>query len=157
MDELKPLIDNFGRQITYLRISVTDRCNLRCVYCMPESGISLINHDEVISYEDILRLVNILSNHGVNKIRITGGEPLVRKGLTGLIENIAGIEGIEDISMTTNGILLKKYASELYNAGLKRINISLDSLKEERFCKVTRTGSLRDVLTGIKLAKKNGF
>ncbi len=157
MEELKPLIDNFGRQITYLRISVTDRCNLRCVYCMPGSGISLINHDEVISYEDILRLVNILSNHGVNKIRITGGEPLVRKGLTGLIENIARIRGIEDISMTTNGILLKKYASELYNAGLKRINISLDSIKEERFCRITRTGSLKDVLAGIKLAKKTGF
>ena len=157
MEELKPLIDNFGRQITYLRISVTDRCNLRCVYCMPESGVSLLNHNEVISYEDILRLVNILSNHGVNKIRITGGEPLVRKGLTGLIENIARIEGIEDISMTTNGILLEKYASELYNAGLKRINISLDSLKEERFCRITRTGSLKDVLAGIKLAKKTGF
>ena len=157
MEKLKPLIDNFGRQITYLRISVTDRCNLRCVYCMPESGVSLLNHDEVISYEDILRLVNILSNHGVNKIRITGGEPLVRKGLTGLIENIGRIRGIEDISMTTNGILLEKYASELYNAGLKRINISLDSLKEERFYKITRTGSLKDVLAGIKLAKKTGF
>ena len=157
MEELKPLIDNFGRQITYLRISVTDRCNLRCVYCMPESGVSLLNHDEVISYEDILRLVNILSNHGVNKIRITGGEPLVRKGLTGLIGNIGRIRGIEDISMTTNGILLEKYASELYNAGLKRINISLDSLKEERFCRITRTGSLKDVLAGIKLAKKTGF
>jgi len=157
MDELKPLIDNFGRQITYLRISVTDRCNLRCVYCMPESGISLLNHDEVISYEDILRLVNILSNHGVKKIRITGGEPLVRKGLPGLIENIGRIKGIEDISMTTNGTLLKKYASELYNAGLKRINISLDSLKEERFRRITRTGSLKDVLAGIKLAKEKGF
>ena len=157
MGKLKPLTDDFGRQITYLRISVTDRCNLRCVYCMPESGIPLLNHSEVISYEDILRLTGILSNHGVNKIRITGGEPLIRKGLTGLIENMSSIKGIEDISMTTNGILLEKYASELYNAGLKRINISLDSLKEERFCKITRTGSLKDVLTGIKLAKKTGF
>ena len=157
MGNLKPLTDDFGRQITYLRISVTDRCNLRCVYCMPESGIPLLNHNEVISYEDILRLTGILSKHGVNKIRITGGEPLVRKGLTCLIENMSRIKGIEDISMTTNGILLEKYASELYNAGLKRINISLDSLKEERFCKITRTGSLKDVLTGIKLAKKTGF
>jgi cyclic pyranopterin phosphate synthase len=157
MGNLKPLTDDFGRQITYLRISVTDRCNLRCVYCMPESGISLLNHNEVISYEDILRLTGILSKHGVNKIRITGGEPLVRKGLTCLIENMGRIKGIEDISMTTNGILLEKYASELYNAGLKRINISLDSLKEERFCKITRMGSLKDVLTGIKLAKKTGF
>ena len=157
MGKLKPLTDDFGRQITYLRISVTDRCNLRCVYCMPESGIPLLNHNEVISYEDILRLTGILSNHGVNKIRITGGEPLIRKGLTGLIENMSGIKGIEDISITTNGILLEKYASELYNAGLKRINISLDSLKEERFCKITRMGSLKDVLAGIKLAKKTGF
>ena len=157
MGNLKPLTDDFGRQITYLRISVTDRCNLRCVYCMPESGISLLNHNEVISYEDILRLTGILSKHGVNKIRITGGEPLVRKGLTCLIENMSRIKGIEDISMTTNGILLEKYASELYNAGLKRINISLDSLKEERFWKITRMGSLKDVLTGIKLAKKTGF
>ena len=157
MGNLKPLTDDFGRQITYLRISVTDRCNLRCVYCMPESGIPLLNHNEVISYEDILRLTGILSKHGVNKIRITGGEPLVRKGLTCLIENMGRIKGIEDISMTTNGILLEKYASELYNAGLKRINISLDSLKEERFCKITRMGSLKDVLTGIKLAKKTGF
>ena len=157
MGNLKPLTDDFGRQITYLRISVTDRCNLRCVYCMPESGISLLNHNEVISYEDILRLTGILSKHGVNKIRITGGEPLVRKGLPCLIENMSRIKGIEDISMTTNGILLEKYASELYNAGLKRINISLDSLKEERFCRITRTGSLKDVLAGIKLAKKTGF
>ncbi len=157
MGNLKPLTDDFGRQITYLRISVTDRCNLRCVYCMPESGIPLLNHNEVISYEDILRLTGILSKHGVNKIRITGGEPLVRKGLTCLIENMSRIKGIEDISMTTNGILLEKYASELYNAGLKRINISLDSLKEERFWKITRMGSLKDVLTGIKLAKKTGF
>ena len=128
MYKLKPLIDNFGRQIKYLRISVTDRCNLRCVYCMPESGVKTLSHDEIISYEDILRLVNILSKHGINKIRITGGEPLVRKGLTGLIKNISGIKGIKDISMTTNGVLLERYAPELYSAGLRRINISLDSL-----------------------------
>lgn len=157
MDKLKPLIDGYGRNITYLRISVTDRCNLRCVYCMPEDGIPLLNHNEIISYEDILRLVSVLSNHGVNKIRITGGEPLVRKGLTGLIENIDRITGIKDISMTTNGIFLEKYAVELYNAGLKRINISLDSLKEDRFYRITRGGNLKDVLTGIKLAEKTGF
>jgi cyclic pyranopterin phosphate synthase len=157
MDKLKPLTDGYGRKITYLRISVTDRCNLRCVYCMPEDGISLLNHNEIISYEDILRLVGVLSNHGVNKIRITGGEPLVRKGLTGFIENMGRISGIKDISMTTNGIFLEKYAGELYNAGLKRINISLDSLKEDRFYRITRTGNLKDVLTGIKLAKKTGF
>ncbi|MHB8232985.1 MAG: GTP 3',8-cyclase MoaA [bacterium] len=157
MDKLKPLIDGYGRQITYLRISVTDRCNLRCVYCMPEDGISLLNHNEIISYEHILRLVSVLSNHGVDKIRITGGEPLVRKGLAGFIENMGRITRIKDISMTTNGIFLEKYVSELYNAGLKRINISLDSLKEDRFYSITRTGNLKDVLAGIKLAKKTGF
>ena len=157
MYKLKPLIDNFGRQIKYLRISVTDRCNLRCVYCMPESGVKTLSHDEIISYEDILRLVNILSKHGINKIRITGGEPLVRKGLTGLIKNISGIKGIKDISMTTNGVLLERYAPELYSAGLRRINISLDSLSEEKFFRITRAGSLKDVLSGIKLVKKMGF
>jgi len=157
MGKLRPLTDDFGRQITYLRISVTDRCNLRCVYCMPESGVSLLSHADIISYEDILRLAGILSDHGVNKIRITGGEPLARKGLAGLIKSLGKIKGIEDISMTTNGILLEKYAPELYNAGLKRINISLDSLKEDRFQRITRTGNLKDVLRGIELAKKTGF
>ncbi len=157
MDKFKPLTDNYGRRITYLRISVTDRCNLRCVYCMPEKGISLLNHDEIISYEIILRLVSVLAKHGVNKIRITGGEPLVRKGLAGFIESISGISGIKDVSLTTNGVLLERYARELYDAGLKRINISLDSLKEDIFRKITRTGSLKDVITGINLAKNMGF
>ncbi len=157
MDELKPLIDDFGRRITYLRISVTDRCNLRCVYCMPESGVPLLNHEDIISYEDILRLSAILSRHGVSKVRITGGEPLARKGLTGLIESLGKISGIKDISMTTNGILLDKYAYELYNAGLKRINVSLDSLNKDRFKNITRTGNLETVLRSIELAKKIGY
>ncbi|MFW0884246.1 GTP 3',8-cyclase MoaA [Candidatus Acidulodesulfobacterium sp. H_13] len=157
MNEFKPLKDAYGRNITYLRISVTDRCNLRCVYCMPKNGISLLSHNEIISYEVILRLVKILSNHGVSKIRITGGEPLVRKGLTGLVESIGKTEGVDDVSMTTNGTLLEKYALELYTAGLKRINVSLDSLREDRFRRITRTGELKDVLSGINLAKKIGF
>ncbi|MHB8281387.1 MAG: GTP 3',8-cyclase MoaA [bacterium] len=151
------LIDGFGRQITYLRISLTDRCNLRCVYCMPEDGVKLIEHSEMLSYEEILKFVNILASHGVNKIRITGGEPLVRKGMINFIENLSSISGIKDISMTTNGILLDKYAQDLYNAGLKRINISLDSLNNETFSKITRGGNLDAVLKGISAAKAAGF
>jgi cyclic pyranopterin phosphate synthase len=124
---------------------------------MPEGGISLLKHNEIISYEDIIRLAKILSNHGVNKIRITGGEPLARKGLSGFIKQISEINRIKDISMTTNGIFLEKYALELYNAGLKRINVSLDSLKQDRFSRITRTGNLKCVLDGVKLAKKIGF
>lgn len=157
MDKLKPLIDSHGRNITYLRVSITDRCNLRCVYCMPEKGVNLLNHNEIISYEDILRFVNILANHGVNKVRITGGEPLVRKGVAGFIENLSKIAGISDISMTTNGVLLDKFALKLYDAGLKRINISLDSLREDKFHQITRFGGLQSVFNGIKLAKKIGY
>ncbi|MCL4498113.1 MAG: GTP 3',8-cyclase MoaA [Deltaproteobacteria bacterium] len=157
MNTPKPLIDSHGRKITYLRVSITDRCNLRCVYCMPEKGINPLSHSEIISYEDILRFVNVLANHGVNKIRITGGEPLVRKGLVDFTRNLGKITGITDISMTTNGTLLEKYAAELYNAGLRRINISLDSLKEDRFRQISRMGNLKDVLRGIKLAQKTGF
>lgn len=152
-----PLIDGYGRKITYLRVSITDRCNLRCVYCMPKKGITALAHNEIISYEDILRFIKILSNHGVGKIRITGGEPLVRKGLTEFIRQLGKISGVNDISMTTNGILLDKFAPELYDAGLKRINISLDSLKEDKFNLITRFGGLQSVLNGIKLAKKIGY
>ena len=157
MDKLDNLVDEYGRRLTYLRISVTDRCNLRCVYCMPESGVSLINHEDIISYENILRLARILSRHGVNKVRITGGEPLARKGLTDFVKKLAEIQGLSDISMTTNGILFDKYAHGLFDAGLKRINISLDSLNEEKFKKITRTGSLETVLRNIELAKKIGY
>jgi cyclic pyranopterin phosphate synthase len=157
MDKLNNLVDGYGRRLTYLRISVTDRCNLRCVYCMPESGVSLMNHEDIISYEDILRLARILSRHGVNKVRITGGEPLARKGLTGFVQKLSEIKDINDISMTTNGILLDKYAQNLFDAGLKRINISLDSLNKEKFKRITRTGSLETVLKNIELAKKIGY
>ncbi len=157
MDKLNNLVDGYGRRLTYLRISVTDRCNLRCVYCMPESGVSLINHEDIISYENILKLARILSRHGVNKVRITGGEPLARKGLTGFVQKLSEIKDISDISMTTNGILFDKYAQSLFDAGLKRINISLDSLNEEKFKRITRTGSLGNVLKNIELAKKIGY
>ncbi len=151
------LVDGFGRRITYLRISLTDRCNLRCVYCMPEDGVQLLSHSEMLSYEEILKFVNVLAGYGVNKIRITGGEPLVRKGIVNFIEKLNNIGGIKDIAMTTNGILLDKYAQDLYNAGLKRINISLDSLDNEIFSKLTRGGNLDSVLKGINIAKTVGF
>ncbi|MGC8554982.1 MAG: GTP 3',8-cyclase MoaA [Candidatus Acidulodesulfobacterium sp.] len=157
MDKLNNLVDGYGRRLTYLRISVTDRCNLRCVYCMPASGVSLMNHEDIISYEDILRLVRILSRHGVNKVRITGGEPLARKGLTDFVQKLSEIKDISDISMTTNGILLDKYAQSLFDAGLKRINVSLDSLNKEKFKRITRTGSLETVLKNIELAKTIGY
>ena len=157
MDKFNNLVDGYGRRLTYLRISVTDRCNLRCVYCMPESGVTLMNHEDIISYEDILRLARILSRHGVHKIRITGGEPLARKGLTGFVQKLSEIKDINDISMTTNGILFDKYAHGLFDAGLKRVNISLDSLNGEKFKRITRTGSIESVLKNIELAKKIGY
>ncbi len=157
MDRMEPLVDGSGRKITYLRVSITDRCNLRCIYCMPEKGIDSLTHDEIMSYENILKFVNVLANHGVCKVRITGGEPLVRKGVTEFIGHLSEIPGIHDISMTTNAILLGKFAQTLYNAGLKRINISIDTLREDRFNQITRFGGLRSVLNGLKLAKEIGY
>ena len=151
------LIDNFNRHINYLRISVTDRCNLRCVYCMPKEGLSQIGHDDVLRYEEILRIARIAAKKGISKIRITGGEPLVRKNIISLVSDINNINGIEDISITTNGVLLKKCAAQLKKAGLKRINISLDSLEKNKYSEITRGGNLDDVLKGITEAKINGF
>jgi GTP 3',8-cyclase len=147
-----PLIDGHGRYHDYLRISVTDRCNLRCVYCMGEEGIEQISHRDILSYEDILKVVTAGAELGISKIRITGGEPLVRKGVIGLIEKIAAVPGIVDLAMTTNGILLSRYARELKEAGLRRVNISLDSLREEVYNRITRCGDLRQVLKGIDAA-----
>jgi GTP 3',8-cyclase len=149
--------DSFQRPINYLRISVTDRCNLRCVYCMPEEGISLMSHYDILSYEEIITLVKAAAQLGINKVRITGGEPLVRAALPDLIKQIADIDTIKDISMTTNGVLLAKYAAELQEAGLDRVNISLDTLKPERFHQITRCGKLEDTLNGIKAAAEAGL
>ncbi len=150
--------DNHNRNIDYLRISVTDRCNLRCIYCMPEEGIKdLLPHHEILSYEEILRIVEIGIDLGITKIRVTGGEPLLRKGIVNFIERLARIEGIQDIGMTTNGILLKKFAKDLHNAGLKRVNVSLDSLDESKFRTITRIGSIYEVLEGIEEANKVGL
>lgn len=150
--------DQYNREINYLRVSITDRCNLRCIYCMPEEGIKqILSHQEILTYEEILRVINIAVTLGTSKVRITGGEPLVRKGVVGFIEKLAKIDGINDIGITTNGVLLKSYAKDLFEAGLKRLNISLDSLDEKKFSMITRFGHLKDVLEGIEKANEIGF
>jgi len=151
------MYDRFNRKINYLRISVTDRCNFRCTYCMPAEGIPLKSHKEILSFQEIVEVVRIGAKNGINKIRITGGEPLVRKDLPKLINMISAVEGIDDIGMTTNGVLLHKYAKDLKLAGLNRVNISLDTLNPEKFKKITRLGNLNDVLTGIDAALKAGL
>lgn len=151
------LSDNFHRKIDYMRVSITDRCNLRCIYCMPPQGLAPIEHKEILSYEEIMRVLRSAVKFGVRKIRITGGEPLVRKNITHLIKLIKEIEGIEDLSMTTNGVLLENYAEELSAAGLNRINVSLDSLKPEKYAEITRGGELNVVLQGIEAAEIAGL
>ena len=146
------LSDSFQRPIDYLRISVTDRCNLRCVYCMPAEGIDLLAHEDVLSYEEIYRVATAAAELGIKKVRITGGEPLVRIGLSSLIGMLAQIDAIDDIALTTNGILLARYADELKAAGLRRVNISLDTLKPDKFRLITRGGDLDSVLEGIEAA-----
>ncbi|MDD2289476.1 MAG: radical SAM protein [Bacteroidales bacterium] len=152
-----PMTDSFGRQINYLRISVTDRCNLRCIYCMPAEGVPPVAHEQVLSYEEILAFTRYAVSRGINKVRLTGGEPLVRKGVTGLVHSLAAIEGIKDLAMTTNGILLTAMARELKEAGLHRLNISLDTLDPEKYRQLTRGGDLNTVLQGIRAAKQAGF
>jgi len=151
------LFDPYKRRINYLRISVTDRCNLRCRYCMPEEGIPLISHDEILTYEEILRIVRVFAAEGISKVRLTGGEPLVRKGIVDFISRLSSIEEIKDLSLTTNGILLKESAQDLKQAGLKRINISLDSLKKERFYQITRKDAFERVWSGIEEALRVGL
>ena len=152
------LSDSFHRPINYLRISVTDRCNLRCVYCMPAEGINLMSHNDILTYEEIYTVARAAAGLGINKLRLTGGEPLVRLGLPRLIQMLAQIEGIDDISLTTNGVLLSRYASELKSAGLRRVNVSLDTLKPDRFKSITRCdSSLGEVLAGIEAARAVGL
>jgi|TARA_B110001454_G_scaffold14159_1_gene12810 GTP 3',8-cyclase len=153
---MKQLIDPFGRKIEYLRISVTDRCDLRCSYCMSED-VEFLPRQDILSFEEILRLVTSFAQLGVSKIRITGGEPLMRKKLPDLIASIKAVEGIEEVLMTTNGTLLTQYAKPLFEAGLSRLNISLDTLQADRFHKLTRRDRLYAVLEGIAEAKKYAF
>lgn len=150
--------DSFNREINYLRVSITDRCNLRCRYCMDKDGLSnKLAHDDILTFDEIAAFVKICANNGISSVRITGGEPLVRKGVPSLVYMINQIDGIKDVSMTTNGILLPKYAKQLKDAGLKRINISLDTLDPQTFKTITRIGNLEDVFAGIKCAIDTEF
>ena len=152
-----PYRDDFGRAINYLRISVTDRCNLRCVYCMPAGGIQKTSHDAILRYEELALVIRAAAELGIRKVRLTGGEPLVRLGLVDFVAQIARTPGIDDLSMTTNGTLLARHAAGLAAAGLQRVNISLDTLQPDRFRQITRLGSLEDVLDGVKAAKAAGL
>lgn len=151
------MYDQFNRRINYLRISVTDLCNLRCRYCMPKDGIPLKKHEDILSFEEIYEITKKAVEMGIDKVRLTGGEPLVKRGIISLVKMLAGIDGIKDFSMTTNAVLLARYARNLKEAGIQRLNISLDSMDPEKFREVTRGGNLRDVLDGIDAAIETGF
>lgn len=151
------MFDRYNRMINYLRISVTDRCNLRCAYCMPEEGVVPLRHSDILTYEEILEVVKVAASLGVTKIRITGGEPLVRKGVISLIREISKLDAIRDLSMTSNGLLMEDFADRLKEAGLHRVNISLDTLDPDRYRQLTRGGDLNRVLRGITAALNAGL
>ena len=151
------MIDQYNRNINYLRVSVTDRCNLRCKYCMPKDGLSQIGHNDILRYEEMLRVIRAGVGLGISKVRITGGEPLVRRGVVDFIARLKSIPGLADISLTTNGVLLEQFAEDLFNAGIRRINVSLDSLNKEKYAAITRGGDLNAVLAGIREADRVGF
>src|SRR6202522_405094 len=153
----QPLLDTFGRLHDNLRISVTDRCNIRCFYCMPEEDVKYAPREEILTFEEIERFVRVAVSLGVTKIRVTGGEPLVRKDLPLLIAKLCAIEGVRDIALTTNGVLLARHAQALYDAGLRRLNVHLDTLDRARFLKITRRDDLCKVLEGIDTAQQVGF
>jgi len=151
------LIDHCGRSITYLRISITDRCNLRCVYCMPPDGVEWQPHENILRFEEIVEFVRVAASQGIRQVRLTGGEPLVRPGVVDLVQMLSEIPGIDDLSLTTNGLLLEKLAQPLKKAGLKRVNVSLDTLKPEKYLRICRGGSLDAVLRGLSAAENAGF
>ncbi|MET0835351.1 MAG: radical SAM protein, partial [Thermoleophilaceae bacterium] len=147
---LEPLYDGHGRRISDLRVSVTDRCNFRCQYCMPADGLPWLERDEILRFEEIERVVRVMARMGVSDLRLTGGEPLVRREFPRLVSMLAPIEGIEDLSLTTNGYLLERDAAALVDAGIKRVNVSIDSLQRDRFFQLTRRDSLPRVLRGLE-------
>jgi cyclic pyranopterin phosphate synthase len=151
------MFDSFNRRINYLRISVTDRCNLRCDYCMPAEGIKRIPRERILTFDEIVEITCIAVDLGVTKVRITGGEPLVRRRIVDLVERIASIEGVGDFGMTTNAIALPQFARPLYEAGLHRLNISLDTVDPQRYRELTRCGELADAVAGIEAARAAGF
>ncbi len=149
--------DEFGREIYYLRLSVTDLCNLRCVYCMPETGVDKRCHSEILSVEEIEEIVRATVECGIRKVRVTGGEPLVRNGILEICRRISAIPDVQELCITTNGVLLPRYARQLREAGVSRLNISLDTMDGEKYRKITRNGSLKDVLDGVDAALEAGF
>ena len=151
------MLDNQGRNIRYLRLSVTDRCNFRCRYCMPAEGVCKREHSEMLSFEELTEIVQTAVSLGVSKVRLTGGEPLVRRGIVDLCRSLRAINGVRELTMTTNGALLPQYAAELKQAGVDRLNISLDTLNEDKFASLTRGGSLVDTLAGLDAAQHAGF
>lgn len=151
------MLDSCGRNLSYLRVSITDRCNLRCYYCMPEQGVSFTPHEEILSFEEILRVVKIMASLGVHRVRLTGGEPLVRSGILSLVEEIKKISNINYLAMTTNATLLEQYVEDLKTAGLDGINISLDTLNSQHYTEITRGGNLEEALEGLDAALNSGL
>ena len=149
--------DRYNREITYLRLSVTDLCNLRCRYCMPEEGVCKLRHEEILTEDEMIGAVEAAASLGIRKLRITGGEPLVKKNILSICRRAAAVQGIEELCLTTNGILLGEFAERLYQAGVGRINISLDTLDPDKYAFMTRGGKLQDALAGIETALKTGF
>jgi cyclic pyranopterin phosphate synthase len=149
--------DRYNRNIHYLRISVTDRCNLRCKYCMPEKGIELLKREDILSFEEIISYTKIAVGKGIDKVRVTGGEPLTRRNIVYLIKLLANVDGIKDLSLTTNGILLAEFAESLKYAGLNRVNISLDTVDPSRYKEITRGGDFNRVMQGIDAAERAGL
>jgi cyclic pyranopterin phosphate synthase len=152
---VEPLHDSWGREIKSLRVSVTDKCNFRCRYCMPAEGLEWLERDELLSFEEIERLVRVLARMGVDEVRLTGGEPLVRRDLPVLVGMLASTPGVRDLSLTTNGVLLDRFAAPLVDAGLRRLNVSLDSLSHVRFAEITRRDALDRVLAGLAEAERH--
>lgn len=157
MSALKKLVDNFGRVHNYIRISVTDRCNLRCVYCMPPEGLPFFPSERVLSQDEIVKLVENFAQMGVTSVRITGGEPLLRTDIVDIVRRVKAVPGIEDVAITTNGLYLTRKAEALKEAGLDRLNISLDTFKADRYKEITRGGNIKQVMAGINLASTLGF
>jgi GTP 3',8-cyclase len=151
---MEPLVDAWGREIKSVRISVTDKCNFRCTYCMPAEGLEWLGRDEILSFEEIARLVGVLARLGVDEVRLTGGEPLIRRDLPTLVGMLSAIAGVRDLSLTTNGVLLDRLAGPLVEAGLQRLNVSLDSLNHVRFTEITRRDALDAVLRGLEEAER---
>jgi len=151
---MEPLVDAWGREIKSVRISVTDKCNFRCTYCMPAEGLEWLGRDEILSFEEIARLVGVLARLGVDEVRLTGGEPLIRRDLPELVGMLSATEGVRDLSLTTNGVLLDRFAGPLVEAGVQRLNVSLDSLNHVRFTEITRRDALDAVLRGLEEAER---